>query len=188
MSVTYKFSKRVILVEDADTWSTEQWAHIFLKRLGLIDWSFLGELITDCDPKFLSKFWIALFTKLGVKLLYSTAYYPQIAGASKQTNQTVEIVLWFFVHIIDDPSQWPEVLPYIQFLLQNISSSITGKTPYKFAYGFSPRKPLDLCLAATFSDIYITHTGAANAISFALANYKEHYDRSYQPLFIKVGD
>ena len=37
MSVICKFSKRVTLVEVADTWSAEKWAHAFLKRLDLID-------------------------------------------------------------------------------------------------------------------------------------------------------
>lgn len=90
MSVTYKFSKQITLVEVADTWLAEQLAHAFLKRLDLIDWGLPGELITDRYPKFLSKFWTTLFAKLGVKLLYSTAYHPQTDGASKRTNQTIK--------------------------------------------------------------------------------------------------
>ena len=113
MSVTCKFSKRVTLVEDADTWLAEKWAHAFLKWLDLIDWGLPGELITDRDPKFLSKFWIALFAKLGVKLFYSTAYHPQTDDASERTNQIVKIALRFFVYAMDDPLRWPEVLPCI---------------------------------------------------------------------------
>ena len=82
MSVTCKFSKRVTLIEGAKTWSAERWAYAFLNRLDLIDWGLPGELITDRDPKFLSRFWTALFTKLGVNLLYSTAYHPQTDGSS----------------------------------------------------------------------------------------------------------
>lgn len=37
ISVTCKFSKRVTLVEGADTWSAEQWTHVFLSRFDLID-------------------------------------------------------------------------------------------------------------------------------------------------------
>ena len=86
MSVTYKFSKRVTLIKGADTWSAERWAQAFLKQFDLIDWGLPGELITDRDPKFLSKFWAKLFTRLGVKLLYSTAYHPQTDGSSERTN------------------------------------------------------------------------------------------------------
>ena len=188
MSVTCKFSKRVTLVEDADTWSAEQWAHAFLKRLDLINWGFPGKLITDRDPKFLSKFWTTLFAKLEVKLLYSTAYHPQTDGASKRTNQTVKIALRFFVHSMDDPSRWLEVLHRIQSLLNNTSFSTTGKTPNKVAYGFLPRRPLDLCLNTALPDTYVTRTAAADVISFALANQKVHYDRNHKPLFMKVKD
>ncbi len=188
MSVTCKFSKRVTLVEGADIWSAEQWAHAFLKRLDLIDWGLPGELITDRDPKFLSKFWTALFAKLGVKLVYSMVYHPQTDNASECTNQTVEIALRFFVYAMDDPLRWPEVLPRIQSLLNNTSSTTIGKTPNEVAYGFSPRRPLDLCSATTLPDTYVARAAAADAILFALANHKEHYNRSHQPLFMKVGD
>ncbi len=123
-----------------------------------------------------------------MKLLYSTAYHPQTDGSSKHTNQTVEIALRFFIHTMEDPSRWPKVLPQIQSLLNNTSSSTTGKTPNEIAYRFSPRRPLDLCSAVTSPNTYIARAEATDAISFALANQKEHYDRRHQPLFMKVGE
>ena len=72
------------------------------------------------------------------------AYHPQADGFSKRTNQTVKIALRFFVHALEDAFLWPKVLFCIQSILNNTSSSITGKTPNKIAYGFSPRRPLDL--------------------------------------------
>lgn len=135
MSVICKFSKRITLIEGIDTWSAKQWAHVFLKRLDLVDWGLPGQLITNRDPKFLSKFWTVLFTRLVVKLLYSTAYHPQTDGSSERTNQTVEIALRFFVHALDDPFRWPEVLPCIQSILNNTSSSTTSKTPNEIASG-----------------------------------------------------
>lgn len=69
MLVTCKFSKRVTLIKGVNTWSAEDWAHGFLKRLDLIDWGLPKKLITDYNPKFLSRFWKILFAKLGVKLL-----------------------------------------------------------------------------------------------------------------------
>ena len=188
ISVTCKFSKRVTLIPGTNTWSAEDWAHAFLKKLDLIDWGLPGELITDHDPKFLSSFWKALFANLGVKLLNNIAYYPQTDGSSERTNQTVEIALRFFVYAIEDSSYWPKVLPQIQSLLNNTSSSTTGKTPNEIAYGFSPRRPLDLILVLDVPNTCVAHTDAANAISFALLNQKEHYNRKYQPLLMKVGD
>ena len=89
---------------------------------------------------------------------------------------------------MENPFRWPEVLPRIQSLLNNTSSTTTGKTPNEIAYRFSPRRTLDLYSTATRPDTYVAHTEATNAISFALANHKEHYDKSHQPLVMKVGD
>ena len=89
---------------------------------------------------------------------------------------------------MEDLSRWPKVLPRIQSLLNNTSSSTTGKTPNEITYSFSPRRPLDLISALDMPNTCVTRTDAADAISFALLNQKEHYDRKHQPLFMKVGD
>ena len=123
-----------------------------------------------------------------MKLLYSTAYHSQTDGSSERTNQTVEIALRFFVHALEDPSLWPEVLPQIQSILNNTSSSTTGKTPNEVAYGFSPRRPLDLLSPPGLPAAFQARADAADAISFALANQKAHYNRKHQPLFLKIGD
>lgn len=86
MSVTCKFSKSITLIKSTDIYSAEQCTNIFFNRLNLINWGLPGELITNCNPKFFSKFLTALFAKLGVKLFYNTAYHPQTDGSSKRTN------------------------------------------------------------------------------------------------------
>ena len=170
MSVTYKFSKRVTLIKGKDTFTAKDLVHAFLARLDLVDWGLPRELITDRDPKFLSKFWTLLFEKLGVKLLYSTAYHPQTDGSSERTNQTVEIALRFFVHALVYPSEWPQVLSRIQAIINNSSSLTTGKTPNELAYGFSLRRPLDLLAALPTPDALSARADATEAIFFALLN------------------
>lgn len=101
------------LVEGKDIWSAKNWSYALLRRLNMIDWGFFLELITDRDSKFLCEFWKALFTKLEMKLLYSTVYYSQTDGFSKRINQTMEIALRFFIHALKDSAKWPEVLPQI---------------------------------------------------------------------------
>lgn len=58
----------------------------------------------------------------------------------------------------------------------------------EIAYGFSLRRLLDLFSVYSLSDTYVVWTDVANVISFALTNQKAHYNRKYQPLFIKVKD
>lgn len=107
---------------------------------------------------------------------------------SKYTNQTIEIALLFFVHFLEDPSLWPKVLPRIQFIFNNTSSSITGKTSNEIAYGFSPYKPLNLLFDSLFPSTFQTCTSMANAISFVLANQKTYYNQKHPLFFIKFRD
>lgn len=137
MSVICKFSKHITLIKGINTWFAQQWAHAFMKHLNLVDWGLLEELITDRDPKFLNKFCTTLFTKLGVKLFYSTAYHLQPNGSSKRSNQTIEIALRVFVYRLKNLSQWPKILLWIQFILNNTLFLIISKTPNKISYGFS---------------------------------------------------
>ncbi len=143
--------------------------------------------MTDRDPKFLSRFWTARFKKLGVELFYSTAYHPQSDGSSERTNQTVEITLRFLLHTIAKPQNWPSLLPKIQALLNNATSTTTGQTPNELAYGFTPRRPLDLLSKLAAPANLEARFAANDAIAFAAMAYKEHYDRSHQPLFLKVN-
>jgi len=43
-------------------------------------------IVSDCDPKFTSKWWQEVHRLLGTKLLMSTAYHPQTDGATKRVN------------------------------------------------------------------------------------------------------
>lgn len=187
MSVTCKFSKKVTLIKGKDTWTAKEWAHVFLSRLDLIDWDLLVELITNCNPKFLNKFWTALFEKLRVKLFYSIAYHPQTDGSSKGTNQTVKIALQFFIHALNNSGLWPQVLPRIQTIINNTSFSSNGKTPNEVAYGFSSHCFLDLLTAFPTFDTLTTRVDAAEAVFFALLNQKMTYNCRHQPLFMKIG-
>ncbi|KAM1219522.1 hypothetical protein ACFX2G_047582 [Malus domestica] len=42
-------------------------------------------IISDRDPRFTSKLWVAFQKALGSRLLYSTAYHPQTDGQSDRT-------------------------------------------------------------------------------------------------------
>ena len=172
MSITYKFLKWVTLVESKNIWSARNWAYALLRRLNMIDWGLPSELITNKNPKFVSNFCKALFIKLGMKLLYSTAYQPQTNRSSKRINQIVEIALRFFIHALEDPVKWPKVLPQIQTIFNNTSSSTIGKTPNEVAYSFSPRCFLNLLSALSLLQPLATRAKASNAIFFAMSNQK----------------
>ena len=147
-------------------------------------------MISDQDRKFLGELWQALFKRLDVALLYSTAYHPQTDGSSERNNQTVEIVMRFYVKTLREKSSWPKILPILQALLNNSSSSTTGQTPNELAYGFTPNTALDLLVPAPGKALgfLVARDAAKVTIDFANINSKHHYDRHHQPMFLKIGD
>ena len=188
-AVTCKFSKRVTFVPGKSTWKAPEWAAALLERLELGDWGLPKALLSDRDPKFLSELWTAIFEKLDVKLLYSTAYHPQTDGQSERTNQTAEIMLRFFVAGLERPELWPRLLPRLQAIMNSSISATTGQTPNEVIYGFKPNQPLDLVAASSMPELKppTARISAADALAFANMNAKHYYDKYHKPMFLKEG-
>lgn len=167
MSVTDKFKKRITLIPGRSTYSVEDWADALLDRLDIADWGYPKLIITDRDRKFLSELWKRLFKRLGVSLLYSTAYHSQTDGASERTNQTAEIALRFHISTIESPSEWPKVLSSIQASNNNSVSSATKRAWRR----------------GNCSD-----SGVVEAFIARSMGYKYQYDRLHQLLFLRVND
>ena len=187
MSVTCKFSKRVTLAPGKTTWKALDWAVAMLERLELGDWGLPKVILSDRDPKFLSELWTALFERLHVKLLYSTAYHPQTDGQSERTNQTAEIMLRFFIAGLEHPRQWPRTLSRLQAVLNSSASISTEKSATEVIYGFRPRQPLDLITDSAMPEPTIARISAADALAFASMTSKYHYDRRHKPLVLNEG-
>ena len=184
MSVTCKFSKCIQLIPGKSTFSASQWAKVLLERLQLVDWGIPQAIISDRDRKFLSEMWTQLFRLLKVSLLYSTAYHPQTDGSSERTNQTAEVAIRFCINTLENASKWVDVLPTIQSFLNNSGTP----PPTETVYGFSLNRPLDLLSQMTKADPSTARASAKDAIDFSQMNAKFHYDRTHQPMFLKVND
>ena len=50
-------------------------------------------IVSDCDPRFTSKFWSSLQEALGTRLRFSTAFHPQTDGQSERAIQVLEDML-----------------------------------------------------------------------------------------------
>lgn len=94
----------------------------------------------------------------------------------------------FFIHAFNNSGLWPQVLPWIQAIINNSSSSSTGKMPNEVVYDFFLRRLLDLLAALSTPDTLAACVDTSKAVSFALLNQKVTYDRKYQPLFMIVGE
>ena len=74
------------------TYSLEKLARLYLREIVRLHGVPIG-IVSDRDPRFVSKFWMSLQKSLGTKLQFSTAYHPQTDGQSERTIQTLEDML-----------------------------------------------------------------------------------------------
>lgn len=99
-------------------------------------------IVSDRDVKFLSHFWRVLWSKLGTKLLFSTASHPQTDGQTEVVNRTLSQLLR--VVISKNLKSWESCLPFVEFAYNRTVHSATNFSPFEIVYGFNPLSPLDL--------------------------------------------
>ena len=99
-------------------------------------------IMSDRDAKFLSYFWKTSWSKLGIKLLFSTTCHPQTDGQTEVVNRTLFTLLRAIIkkHI----KTWEECLPHIEFAYNRVIHSSTRFSPFEIVYDFNPLTPLDL--------------------------------------------
>lgn len=189
LTVTCKFSKRVLLIEGMSTFTAEAWGHRLLDALLRADWGLPTVMISDRDPKFMSDLWRAVFERLRTKLLRSTSYHPQTDGQSERTNQTVEIALRYWMARYPDRAiEWRYALPQLQFVLNNSENASTGMAPNMMLYGFKPREAPDCKPGGPLADREVLRGEAEDAMAFANIVMKKRYDAKHKAWEPKPGD
>eukprot|EP01018_Ginkgo_biloba_P024719 Gb_03960 [translate_table: standard] len=110
-------------------------AKIFLKEIHRLH-GLSKVIISDCDPKFTSKFWTELFRMLGTKLAISFAYHPQTDGQTEAINKCLEGYMRSYAS--DKQAQWCEWLPLAEWWYNTTYHTSTKMTPFQALYGYEP--------------------------------------------------
>jgi hypothetical protein len=97
-------------------------------------------IVSDCDPRFTSRFWEKLQSAMGTKLNFSTAYHPQTDGQFERTIQTLEDILRLCV--LDFKGSWIRYLPLVEFAYNNSFQATIGMALYETLYGRKCRSHL----------------------------------------------
>jgi hypothetical protein len=68
------------------TFSLERLAKLYIKEI-VANYGIPNSIVSDRDPRFVSRFWKSLHGALGTKLNFSTAYNPQSDGQLERVIQ-----------------------------------------------------------------------------------------------------
>jgi transposase InsO family protein len=102
------------------------------KRFGLPD-----KMISDRGPQFVAKVFRAMLSRLGVNLVLSTAYHPQMNGTTERVNQEIEAYLAIYCH--SHPETWRNNLARLEFTHNNQRHADRPKTSFEIIQGESPK-------------------------------------------------
>ena len=94
-------------------------------------------IVSDRDKIFVSKFWRALYKRLGTRLQMSTSFHPQTDGKSERTNKTAVQILRGMVE--RQQTDWVKHLGAAEFALNSTVSDATLKTPFDLVLGYTPQ-------------------------------------------------
>ncbi len=96
----------------------------------------LWKVISDRDPRFMSKVFKEIYALLKIKQSIASVYHLQMGGQSKKMNQHMETALHIFGNF--QQSDWSDLLPLVQYQLNSHISSTTKQVPYETWMGFVP--------------------------------------------------
>jgi Integrase zinc binding domain/Integrase core domain len=141
MVVVDRFSKMAHFVPCSKTSDATRVAQLYFREIVRLH-GLPKSIVSDRDVRFTSHFWRTLWSMLGTKLKFSTAYHPQTDGQTEVVNRSLGNLLRSLVG--DNLTTWDLVIPHAEFAYNSSANRTTGMSPFEIAHGLVPRKPLDL--------------------------------------------
>ena len=174
LTVVDRATKMVHLVPVRQTITAAETARVYWEQIGRLH-GIPRSIVSDRDPRFVSKFWQEFWKILGSKLRMSSAHHPQTDGQTEAANRVVEQVLRCTIHDSQEVTHWERYLPIVEFVMNSSSSPSTGYSPFYLNYGYEPATPLTL-----IRDADMTHLEGVNVFvkrmkkTFRVAMQKVH--------------
>uniref|UniRef100_A0A803JGD3 Integrase catalytic domain-containing protein n=1 Tax=Xenopus tropicalis TaxID=8364 RepID=A0A803JGD3_XENTR len=134
--VVDRFSKMSHFIPLPHLPSAKSLADLFVSNIFRLH-GFPINIVSDRGVQFVSKFWRAFCSLVGIELSFSTAYHPQTNGQTERVNQSLEQFLRCYVS--DNQSSWAELLPWAEFAYNNATHSSTGQSPFFIVNGLHPK-------------------------------------------------
>ena len=180
-----RFTKRVIL-EPISMKLTSEGASKILKDRVFRNHGIPKKIISDRDPRFVSKMIREFYHGLGITAAPSTAYHPQTDGQTERVNQEVEIFLRHYISYEQD--DWAGLLSVAEFALNNKEHGSTGYSPFYLDMGRHPwtgvpEGPRSNVPRANWILNELDHArdSAKKALEATAERMKRFYDKGKQP-------
>lgn len=139
--VVNRFSKYVEFVAAPSVCTTEVAAKMFYRNV-VKCFGVPTDIVSDCDARFIGRFWIALFNMMGTQLKFSTANHPQTDGQTERINTLLEEHLRHYVTATQQ--NWLELLDNAQLCYNLHKSSATEASPFELVLGAQPQNPMEI--------------------------------------------
>jgi Chromo (CHRromatin Organisation MOdifier) domain len=133
-----RLTKMVHLVPTFNELTAEQFARLFMENIVRLH-GMPEEIVSDRDKLFTSEFWTQLCNVYGIQKAMSTAFHPQSDGQTERVNRVLEDTIRHYINPQQD--NWDELLPCVEFTINNAKHSVTRMTPFQLNYGINPRSP-----------------------------------------------
>ena len=129
-------TKMLIAIPCRETINAKGVAELFLRQI-FPRFGLPSKIISDRDPRFISKFMKELCRLMGITQNISTAYHLRTDGQSEQSNQWLEQYLRFWVD--HQQTNWHHYLSLTEFAHNSWKNETTRQTPFEALMGYTPR-------------------------------------------------
>ena len=138
----------------------------------------------------MSIFWHSMFKALDVMMLIFTVYHLQTDSQSEQTNQIIEIVMWYYT--AKDEKSWVKTLPYISFTLNNSLNTATECVLNKVNFGMKTKNLLTLMNILVSEEQKRLHSyqrkEVEESIVYANLMIKKYHDKEHKSIRFNIND
>ena len=153
---------------------------------------------TDRGAQFVGRWWREIWTLLGTKLKYGTAYHPQSQGQVERMNAIVSQTLRCLMSDVPDLTRWREFLPTVEMVINSLPNRSTGYSPFFLVYGYHPVLPVELLKGDESTNVetvskFLQRTqevwrSARMQMEKAVVAQKKYYDQKHRDVQFAVGD
>ena len=146
MGVVDRISKMAHFVPTRDTATAQEIGRLYFDKVVKYH-GMQKSIISDRDPKYTSRYWRALWKKLGTEFKMSTAFWPQTNGQMERVNLVLQGYLRNYVNA--NQTDWADHISMVEFSYNNTKHSGTGFNPFMVVSGTEPLSLIDLALQGT---------------------------------------